>query len=259
MTRPQPHPKLQIRPAISVVIPTLNEERLIGRTLDSIPNDPALEVIVADGGSADGTAAIAELHGARVLHAPRGRAAQMNAGAAEAIGDVLLFLHADTLLPANFAGLVMGALIPPGIVGGAFLFHLDARHPLLRVIEWGVNLRTRRLNLPYGDQAIFVRAGAFKAIGGFPEWPIMEDVELVRAMKRLGRLGIAEGRAVTSARRWRSVGIVRLTLLHWTALLLFTAGVDPGRIHDRLRRWGYDASVDPIASDPPIHDRSSSP
>ena len=223
----------------SVIIPTLNEAGALAATLAEVVGEPGVEAIVADGGSCDATLGIAEAHGARVVQAGRGRGRQMNAGAAAAAGSILLFLHADTMLPRRFGGMIAEALDAQGVVGGAFRFRLDVRSPGLRLVELGANLRSRWLGLPYGDQALFLRADVFRSLGGYPECPIMEDVVFVRNLRRRGRLRILRQAATTSARRWRQLGAWRTTGLHWAALAAYACGLSPAQIHAWLTRWVY--------------------
>ncbi len=191
---------------LSVVIPTLNEAARIGDRLRELRAAPGIaEVIVVDGGSHDSTVPIASgFQGVRVLGAPRGRATQQNAGAAAATGDVLLFLHADVALPEGVALLVDEALRDPSVVAGAFRTWTvpDAGPSRLAPFLHLADLRSRYSGLPYGDQAIFVRAGAFRAADGFPEQPLMEDLELSRRLRRLGRIRIVPARVRVSGRRF---------------------------------------------------------
>ncbi|MBI1747526.1 MAG: TIGR04283 family arsenosugar biosynthesis glycosyltransferase [Acidobacteria bacterium] len=220
---------------ISIIIPTLNESDYIAATLYSARRDPDGEVIVADGGSRDGTVALARALGARVIMSPAGRAWQMNAGAAVATGDVLLFLHADTRLPANFAEHVRTALDQPGVAAGAFELRIDAERRGLRIIERSANWRSRRLQMPYGDQAIFLRADRFREVGGFQDIPIMEDLELIQRLRRQGRISIVPVPVTTSARRWLMLGIWRTTWINQRVLLAYYWSMAP----TRLARW-YD-------------------
>jgi rSAM/selenodomain-associated transferase 2 len=218
---------------ISVIIPTLNEESRIVKLLRSLQAIAGLEVIVVDGLSQDKTAEMAEGLASRVLTAPRGRALQMNEGAKYATGDIFLFLHADTSLePAAFDQLT-SALADPTIVGGAFSFCLGSPKWGLRLIAAATNFRSRIFFLPYGDQAIFVKRRVFEEIGGYAELPLMEDLDLVRRLKRRGRLVILPARAVTSARRWKREGILYTTARNWTVTVLFLLGVSPST----LARW----------------------
>lgn len=191
---------------LSVIIPTLDEAARIGALLDELAATPGIhEVIVVDGGSRDGTPGIASSRsGVRVVAAPRGRARQMNRGAAEATGDVLLFLHADVSLCADAVAHVQATLAEPGVVAGAFRIRTVAdsgphwMSPLLRAAD----LRSRYTSLPYGDQALFVRAAAFRAVGGFPDVALMEDYELARRLWRVGRIRTVPAEVRVSGRRF---------------------------------------------------------
>lgn len=225
-------------PELSIIIPTLNEAAVIGETLralhESLGDDASsTDIIIADGGSDDDTPAIARSLGARVIDAPRGRGPQQNAGALAASAGVLLFLHADTRLPAGFAPVVSRTLAARGVAAGAFSLAIDAPGRSLRVIEALANGRSRLLRQPWGDQAIFTRAGTFREAGGFPDWPLMEDVALVRRLRRRGRIELLSLAATTSARRWTTRGVWRTTLLNQACLAAYTLGVPPHRI----ARW----------------------
>jgi rSAM/selenodomain-associated transferase 2 len=214
-------------PRISVVIPALNEADSIRAAIESIA-DGAGEVIVADGGSSDGTAAAAASAGARVISARRGRAAQMEAGARAATGDWLVFLHADTRLDPGWDEALLA--LDRRFVGGAFRFSLDSPRARYRLVEAAVRLRCALFGLPYGDQALFVRRDAFASCGGFSDVPILEDVDLVRRLRRCGALAFPGVRAVTSARRWEERGFLRTTLLNWLVVALGSAGFPRARL-----------------------------
>lgn len=201
------------KPLISVIIPALNEEDAIVSAIASA-QDPNSEIIVVDGGSCDDTVSIARKNGAKVMIATGGRARQQNMGAGVAQGKILLFLHADTLLPSDYATSLFTALLDKNCLAGAFSFQTDSPHPLMRVIAMGVNLRSRLLKLPYGDQALFFRAGAFHGNSGFPATPIAEDLLMIRQMKQKGKISIIKDCVSTSARRWNRIGIVRTTLIN---------------------------------------------
>ncbi len=221
------------RKRISIIIPTLNEGDHIAETLASTQGVPDVEVIVVDGGSQDGTLETAKSCGAKLVISSPGRARQMNAGAAQAMGDILLFLHGDTRLPRRFDAYIHQTLARPGVVAGAFRMGVDGDLFGLRLLEKLVNFRSRRLQLPYGDQALFLRADLFWEIGGFPYMPIMEDFEMVRRLRRLGRIVTGPVSILTSARRWEKIGIVRATLINYTLPLAYYLGVSPSR----LARW----------------------
>ncbi len=218
---------------ISVIIPTLNEEENIAACLASCGTAPGTEMIVVDGGSRDRTVEIARSLGVRVIVTPPGRGRQMNLGARKATGEIFLFLHADTRLPPAFADSVRKALSRPGVVAGAFLFRLDARSPGLSFIERVANWRSRRFQLPYGDQAIFIPRVIFEEMGGYPEMPIMEDYEFIRRLKEKGRIDTVPLPAVTSARRWIELGLWKTTLLNWGIVIAYSLGVPPAT----LARW----------------------
>jgi rSAM/selenodomain-associated transferase 2 len=218
---------------ISIIIPVLNEANTINGVLARILGASNVEVIVVDGGSQDETVALAQSVGVKVIAVTGGRASQMNAGAAVATGSILLFLHADTHLPPAFDTLVRQALQNTGAIAGAFELRIDAELWGIRVIEKMVNWRSRFLSLPYGDQAIFLKASIFKEIGGFPNLPIMEDFELMRYLKRYGKIAIAPAPVLTSGRRWQKLGVVRTTLINQLIIISYFLGVPPAK----LARW----------------------
>ncbi|MBI4595564.1 MAG: TIGR04283 family arsenosugar biosynthesis glycosyltransferase [Candidatus Tectomicrobia bacterium] len=219
--------------SISVVIPTLNECTHIASCLSQFSHLEGVEVIVVDGGSTDGTLKVALACGVKVLKTARGRGGQMNAGADSAKNEILLFLHADTTLPEGFEQHVRRALKEPGIIAGAFGLRIDAESSVLRLIERMVNLRAGFLQMPYGDQAIFLKNDTFRLLGGFPSIPIMEDFELVRRLKRLGHIAIVPFPVVTSARRWQSRGIFKATLINQFIVAGYCLGVSP----KQLAKW----------------------
>jgi hypothetical protein len=225
----EPHPVRRI----SIIIPTLNEGANLPATLASTRNAVDVEVIVVDGGSSDETVQMARSWGTEVVASAPGRAKQMNAGAARATGEVLLFLHGDTHLPAGFDHHVRKIMGRPGVVAGAFQLRVDGDLPGLRIMERLVNFRSRRLQFPYGDQAIFLRASTFRGIGGFTDMPIMEDFELVQRLRRRGRIVTAPAPVLTSARRWENLGVVRATLVNYAIPLAYYMGAPPSQ----LARW----------------------
>ena len=217
---------------LSIIVPALDEAAGIAATLERLRPLRAVghEVLVVDGGSADATAAVAAPLADRVLEAPRGRASQMNAGAAAASGDVLVFLHADTRLPAGADRLILDGLAARGRLWGRFDVRIEGTHPLLGVVAWLMNRRSRWTGIATGDQAMFARRDAFAAVGGFPPLALMEDVALSARLKRLGRPLCIRARVVTSGRRWERHGVVRTILLIWWLRLRYFLGASPERL-----------------------------
>lgn len=221
---------------ISVIIPTLNEAAGIRETLSALKGARNAEVIVADGGSVDGTRELAEPLVDRLVVSSPGRGRQMNAGAGASKGEALLFLHADTRLPAGWEGAIRNALSDDAVAGGAFELSIASNRPALGWIARVANARSRLTRVPYGDQAVFVRRAVFERLGGFPEIPIMEDVVFGRKLKRAGRVTIIRSPVRTSARRWEAEGLIYATLRNWTLAALFLLGVRP----EHLARWYRD-------------------
>ncbi len=224
------------KPLISIIVPTRNAGDLLESTLRSIGNSPEVELIVVDAGSDDGTVERASSFGARVVASPPGRARQMNRASAYAAGDVLLFLHSDTVLPQGYVEEIRRILSRTGVVAGAFRFATDYRNVAMRVVEWSTNLRARWLQLPYGDQGIFVRTSDFRRLGGFHEWPIMDDFDFIVRARKLGRIAIADSAAVTSGARWKNLGILRTMLRNQIVVALYYGGVPPDRLAELYRR-----------------------
>ncbi|WP_044170505.1 TIGR04283 family arsenosugar biosynthesis glycosyltransferase [Kamptonema formosum] len=218
---------------ISIIVPALNEAGAIQKTLELAKLADSVEVIVADGGSEDETVGVSQSAGVRVISAPKGRARQMNAGAAAATGDILLFLHADTHLPQGFDEIVRQALATPGAIAGAFELRIDSPQPVLRLVEIGVNWRSRLFQMPYGDQAIFLPAPVFRSCSGFPDTAIMEDFQLMLQLRRLGKINIVAMPVVTSGRRWQKLGVLKTTLINQLVIVAYFLGVPP----ERLARW----------------------
>jgi rSAM/selenodomain-associated transferase 2 len=217
---------------LTVVIPALDEADQITGAIASARCARA-EIIVVDGGSGDGTSERAAAAGARVIASAPGRARQLAAGARLAKGDTILFLHADTRLCEGWDAHVRAALADPRVVGGAFRLRFEPRPPALRLIEWGARLRVALLRMPYGDQALFVRRAVLEELGGVPQAPIMEDLDLVRALKRRGRIACLAPPATTSARRYQSAGALRT----WLRNLFAATGWWLGLPRERLAVW----------------------
>jgi rSAM/selenodomain-associated transferase 2 len=223
------------KPSLSIIIPVLNEAANIVCALEALASLRArgAEIIVVDGGSADETAALAAPIADRVLASARGRAMQMNAGAAAARGDVLLFLHADTRLPPDADKLVLDGLAQTKCVWGRFDVAIDGAHPLLPVVAAFMNARSRLTGIATGDQAVFVTRMAFDAIGGFPDIALMEDIEFARRLKRVSRPLRLHARVTTSGRRWESRGVLRTIFLMWRLRLAYFFGAAPEALERR--------------------------
>ncbi len=213
---------------VSVIIPALNEAPVIARAVHSARAAGADEVIVADGGSQDATAAAAIDAGARVIEAPRGRGPQLNAGAQASHGEVLLFLHADGLLPPDAVRQIRGALTDPEVVGGNFRINFGpGAHARFLAAFYHV---IRQLTVYYGDSAIWCRRDAFRAVGGFPPYPLMEDLKFVHLLQRRGRMAYLDGPVHASPRRWQQAGLAR-TWASWVVIqTLYFYNVSPHRL-----------------------------
>jgi rSAM/selenodomain-associated transferase 2 len=221
---------------ISVILPALNEADNLRGTLESLRTDPESEIIVVDGGSRDDTRSIARCEGVTALSAPPGRARQQNLGAAAASGEILFFLHADTRAPRQYADLIREALKLPGVSAGAFSLAIAGDQPGLQAITAMANIRSRWLQMPYGDQGLFLPARLFTRLGGFPEQPIMEDYVLVRRLRRHGRIITLPETVSTSGRRWRQVGIWRTTAINQLMIVGHHLGVAPATLARLYRR-----------------------
>lgn len=214
---------------ISVIVPTLNEAENIRGCIECVKaEDIDLEIIVCDGGSSDATVQIVrEYDDAILIGSAKGRGLQMNRGAAVAGAEVLLFLHADTILERGWSRELLSVLADESVAGGAFTFKIDDPAVQYRLIEFWVTLRCSLGGLPYGDQGIFVRRDLFDKIGGYRDIPLMEDVEIIGRLKKEGRLVLLEKCAVTDARRWTEKGWIRTSVMNQMVMLMYKLGVDP--------------------------------
>lgn len=211
---------------LSVIVPMLNEAKTIAATLDAIRKGaPDSEIIVVDGGSNDGSTEVARSRCDSLVQSRRGRARQMNTGASCAHGDALAFVHADTIVPLTFGDDIARALTDEQIIAGRFDIVLDVDSPLWRFLAWSINVRSRVMKSGTGDQAIFVRRSSFIAAGCFSNLEICEDVDLMRRLRRMGRIACLQQRVMTSARRWRNDGPIRTILRMWLIKSLFLAGI----------------------------------
>jgi rSAM/selenodomain-associated transferase 2 len=224
---------------ISIIIPVLNEAATIKPTLSQLQKQPGVEIIVVDGGSQDNTVNLAQQTGVKVITVVgKNRAAQMNAGADIATGEVLLFLHIDTQLPPDFLDLATKILKQPGVIASAFELAIAGENLALRWIEILVKLRSHLLSLPYGDQAIFLKKQTFAQLGGFADLPIMEDFEFMQRLKRQGKIAIAPAQVTTSDRRWQKLGIWQTTLINQLMIAGYYLGVSPTKLSNFYRSRG---------------------
>lgn len=216
----------------SIIMPVLNEAATLESHLAHITAQCTqldYELLIVDGGSSDDTIAIAERYG-RVICSPRGRALQMNAGAAAANGDVLLFPHADTTLPDNTFIVIERTLASPNVVGGAFRLCFNCNRWPYRLVAFTTNLRSQIRTLFTGDQAYFIRATSFRAVGGYPDQPLMEDLEIITRLRKIGKVVLLPQYVTTSARRHEKMGLLRCVLFMWYLRTLYKFGVSPARL-----------------------------
>ncbi|MGL5792824.1 MAG: TIGR04283 family arsenosugar biosynthesis glycosyltransferase [Waterburya sp.] len=224
---------------ISIIIPVLNEAAMIESALSQLQKQPGLEIIVVDGGSQDNTVNLAQQTGVKVITiVGKNRAAQMNAGADIATGEVLLFLHIDTQLPSDFCDLATKTLKQQGVIASAFELTIAGENLALRWIEILVKLRSHLLSLPYGDQAIFLKKQTFTQLGGFADLPIMEDFEFIQRLKRQGKIAIAPAQVTTSDRRWQKLGVWQTTLINQLMIAGYYLGISPTKLSNFYRSRG---------------------
>ena len=222
---------------VSIIVPMLNEAPGLPGLLARLTEleRQGCEILIVDGGSDDGSVSLAERAGFRVLASPKGRARQMNLGAAQATGDVLLFLHADTLLPEGALTTLRQSMQKTAAVWGRFDVLIDGAHPMLRVIATLMNHRSRWTGIATGDQAIFVTRKAFEAVGGYPDQPLMEDIELSNRLRALARPACIPTPVRTSGRRWESRGVWRTVLLMWRLRWAYWRGTPAEQLAQRYR------------------------
>jgi rSAM/selenodomain-associated transferase 2/rSAM/selenodomain-associated transferase 1 len=220
---------------VSVIIPALNEALLIEKTIKSAAGDN-IEVIVVDGGSSDDTQQVASNADATVITSAKGRAGQMNEGARKASGDILLFLHADTILPAKYDDLIRAATKSDHLAAGAFHLAITPSTQGTRLTESMVKFRSTFMKMPYGDQAIFMRKETFEKVGGYQDIPIMEDFDIIRRLKKTGHIKILSGAVKTSSRRWEKLGLVRTTFINQLMIAGYYLGISTEKLADFYRR-----------------------
>jgi len=215
---------------ISIIVPIYNEENMLSKAFANLQRlSREAELIFADGGSADKSVDIARQHG-KVFCGKKGRAVQMNYGASQANGDILLFLHADNVISADTLVSIEKKIIEDGYAGGCFTQEINNKAFIYRLIEWQGNIRARMTRQFYGDQGIFVKKDAFLKIGGFPEIPIMEDVLFTKKLRKYGKTVVLPDKILVSARRWEKKGIIKTTLLFNLVILLFWLKAPPSKI-----------------------------
>ena len=217
----------------SIIMPVLNEEAVLEHYLDILVSQTSLhdcELLIVDGGSTDRTIEIAQRFG-RVISSQRGRAAQMNCGANVATGEVLLFLHADTLLPDEAFQAIEQALKAQDVIGGAFRICFNCAQWPYRLVSFTTNIRSRYRNIFTGDQAYFVRSDSFHTIGGFPDQPLMEDLEIITRLRKIGKVVLLPLYVTTSARRHEKIGLIRSVLFMWYLRTLYKFGTSPAKLH----------------------------
>lgn len=243
------------RPLVSIIVPTLNEAGVVGPTLEHLATQPRpFEVIVADGGSSDGTQAEARAAGASVMEAPRGRGSQMNEGAEQADGDLLLFLHADTHLPPDGLTRIRRTLASPDTDAGIFRLQFDRPTPLLRFYAWCTHWPWIRLC--FGDRGLFVTRSAFDAVGGYPEWPLFEDLELSARLDAYGGFCFLDAAVTTSARRFERNGVLRQQLRNFYLWSHYVLGSDPERLAPLYRYPDGSEAADAVPADPAARSNS---
>jgi rSAM/selenodomain-associated transferase 2 len=215
----------------SIIIPVYREGQIINQAIQNIrmlKDGAQAQIIVVDGNSAQDTLKEITFPAVKKIASVRGRGSQMNAGSSEAAGDILIFLHADTRLPNDTLTLITAALDDEAVRAGAFDLGIDSGRFAFRIIERMASWRSRLTRIPYGDQAIFIRAAYFKLLGGFRSIPIMEEVDLMRRIKkRNDRITILRERVWTSARRWETEGLIACTLRNWLLITLYLLGMKP--------------------------------
>jgi len=222
--------------SIAVIVPVLNEQAALPALIDRLKMLSVDEVVVVDGGSMDGTCDLLDVSGLRWITAPAGRAVQMNTGSAICLSDIYLFIHSDTEIDSSCFDAIKAAMQHPETVGGRFEVRLSGGHPALRMIAWFINLHSRLSGISTGDQCLFVRRSVFMRMGGFPELPLMEDIEFSKRLKRQGRIACLRERVTTSSRRWEQHGILKTVLLMWCLRLLYWLGVPAARLATMYRQ-----------------------
>lgn len=216
---------------ISVIIPVINEEKYLNKILANLEKKNNIEFIFVDGGSQDNTVKLIQQANFKVILSPiLRRSYQMNLGAENAQGEILLFLHGDTILPKNFYQIINQIVVQKDFILGAFSLNIDSKKSIFRLLEMMINARSKYLSLPYGDQAIFIKKETFKKLGKYKNIPIMEDFELVKKAQKYGKIYIAKSAVTTSSRRWNKLGIIRTTLINQLVIIGYYLKISPEKL-----------------------------
>ncbi len=223
-------------PLISIIIITLNEEEFIERLLKTLHDTKDIEIIISDGGSIDRTARVARNYTDKVIVGEKGRGRQLNAGAALATGDILWFLHADSIVPDNYKNHILTAMKKPGVVGGAFTLDIYSELSSLQFISRVVSLRSKISRIPYGDQGVFVKRDVYEKMNGYKDIPLMEDIEFGMRLKKEGKIHLLKTTIKTCARAWERDGVLRTTIRNWVYVTLFFMGYSPHKLYQRYYR-----------------------
>lgn len=223
---------------LSIIIPVLNEESYLPQCLSVIPQNSNIEIIVIDGGSRDKSITIAKQYGCTTETVLGGRSRQLQRGAQRAQGNNLLFLHGDSVPPKGFDSVIRETLEQQNVSCGAFSLSIDEESFKYKLVSWGANFRSRWSHLPYGDQGLFMRKSTYQKAGGFPTMPIMEDYVFVRNIAQFGKIITSPEKLVTSARRWKNMGVIRATLINQAIVIAYNIGVSPEKLcklYNRLK------------------------
>jgi rSAM/selenodomain-associated transferase 2 len=216
---------------LSVIIPVINEEKNLNKLLSNLQKSPDIEFIFVDGGSQDNTIKLIKNAGFKVISSPiLRRSYQMNLGAENAQGKILLFLHGDTLLPQNYDQIINDIVNQNRFILGAFKLNIDSKKSIFRLLEMMVNARSNYLSLPYGDQGIFLKKEVFKQLGKYKDIPLMEDFELVKKAQKQGKIYLAKSAVITSSRRWDNLGIIKTTLINQLIIIGYYLKISPEKL-----------------------------
>ncbi len=228
---------MSFQPLITIIIPVLNEAKFIEKCLSNLSVNEQVEIIFVDGGSQDNTVNLIKKYNVMVIQSPIAqRSYQMNLGAEKAQGEILLFLHGDTILPANYWQLISQSLDNNEVIAGAFALKIDQQKLVFRLIEKMVNWRSSFWQLPYGDQGLFMQKKYFNQVNGFENLAIMEDFAMVKKLSKLGKIDLIKNPVITSARRWQKLGILKTTLINQLIIIGYYLGIDNQKLAQFYRQ-----------------------